>query len=137
MLESNIFNCKLRNYLGFYLLIFCGVFALCHTSALRRLELHAFSKFLSFHSSVSYSRLRFRWLPGDWSECSASCGGGHQTRDVFCVESHPSRHWNATPEAESSLTSLYNTSTATVWDDLENWKVADQYCWQLQKPVSF
>ncbi|XP_078710941.1 A disintegrin and metalloproteinase with thrombospondin motifs 7-like [Lampetra fluviatilis] len=25
-----------------------------------------------------------RWLVGDWSQCSVSCGGGHRTRAIYC-----------------------------------------------------
>ncbi|XP_023443612.2 papilin isoform X2 [Dasypus novemcinctus] len=34
----------------------------------------------------------FRWSHGSWSDCSAECGGGHQSRLVFCTldnEPHP------------------------------------------------
>ncbi|KAG8507748.1 Papilin, partial [Galemys pyrenaicus] len=27
----------------------------------------------------------FNWSHGSWSDCSAECGGGHQTRPVFCT----------------------------------------------------
>ena len=27
-----------------------------------------------------------RWVSEKWSSCSAECGGGHQTRQVYCVK---------------------------------------------------
>ncbi|XP_011640881.1 A disintegrin and metalloproteinase with thrombospondin motifs 6-like [Pogonomyrmex barbatus] len=27
-----------------------------------------------------------KWMNGEWSACSASCGGGSRTRSVFCTE---------------------------------------------------
>ncbi|KAM4853982.1 papilin [Thomomys bottae] len=30
-------------------------------------------------------RAAFRWSLGSWTECSAACGGGHQSRLVFCT----------------------------------------------------
>ncbi|CAD1468424.1 unnamed protein product, partial [Heterotrigona itama] len=26
------------------------------------------------------------WVAGEWSMCSASCGGGSRTRNIFCTE---------------------------------------------------
>ncbi|VDM44863.1 unnamed protein product [Toxocara canis] len=54
-----------------------------------------------------------RWVAGDWSECTVTCGGGHQTRSVYCIERH-------------------NDSSGVV----ENTKVADQYCWQSKRPLT-
>ncbi|VDK88750.1 unnamed protein product, partial [Litomosoides sigmodontis] len=52
------------------------------------------------------------WILGKWSECTVSCGGGHQTRTVFCAEG----------------------SNDTSDTDLEKRKVDDQYCWQTHRP---
>ncbi|KAI1722523.1 immunoglobulin domain-containing protein [Ditylenchus destructor] len=48
-----------------------------------------------------------KWLTGSWTDCSATCGSGQQYRQVFCLA-----------------------------DAVENRKVADQYCWQQQKPIT-
>lgn len=58
-----------------------------------------------------------RWITGEWSDCSISCGTGIQTRDVHCVETHE------------------NKASANGSDAVENRKVADKYCWQIQRPV--
>lgn len=31
----------------------------------------------------------YSWWTGDWSNCSVTCGGGTQTRNVVCVRNHP------------------------------------------------
>jgi len=32
--------------------------------------------------------LLYRWIHSEWSQCSKSCGGGHRTRNVSCVQVH-------------------------------------------------
>ncbi|KAM3720843.1 Protein madd-4 [Dirofilaria immitis] len=56
----------------------------------------------------------YQWITGKWSECTASCNGGHQTRTVYCVESS-------------------NDTNSVV---MENRKVDDQYCWQTHRPAT-
>ncbi|EFO19279.1 thrombospondin type 1 domain-containing protein [Loa loa] len=51
---------------------------------------------------------------GKWSECTVTCNGGYQTRNVYCVES----------------------SNDTNGNIVENRKVDEQYCWQTQRPVT-
>ncbi|XP_043412466.1 papilin isoform X2 [Prionailurus bengalensis] len=41
-----------------------------------------------------------RWKTGPWSPCSASCGGGSQSRSVYCVLSDGAGVQEATEEAE-------------------------------------
>ncbi|XP_055989319.1 papilin [Sorex fumeus] len=41
-----------------------------------------------------------RWETGPWTPCSASCGGGSQSRSVFCVSSDGAGGQEATSEAE-------------------------------------
>lgn len=31
------------------------------------------------------NNVEYAWVTGDWSTCSVSCGGGTQTRDVYCT----------------------------------------------------
>ncbi|VDK49917.1 unnamed protein product [Anisakis simplex] len=57
--------------------------------------------------------LNCRWMTGEWSECTVTCGGGHQKRSAYCIERH-------------------NDSSGLI----ENTKVADQYCWQSKRPVT-
>ncbi|XP_045865199.1 papilin isoform X2 [Meles meles] len=38
-----------------------------------------------YHLPLGGSRSGFRWSHGSWSDCSAECGGGHQSRPVFCT----------------------------------------------------
>lgn len=40
------------------------------------------------------------WRTGPWSPCSASCGGGSQSRSVYCVSSDGAGSQEATGEAE-------------------------------------
>lgn len=40
------------------------------------------------------------WKTGPWSPCSASCGGGSQSRSVYCVLSDGAGVQEATEEAE-------------------------------------
>lgn len=51
-------------------------------------------------------------MTGKWSECSVTCGGGFQSRAIYCVESHNDQKG-------------FN----------ENLNVAEKYCWQKQRPV--
>ncbi|XP_045057934.2 papilin isoform X2 [Desmodus rotundus] len=38
-----------------------------------------------YHLPLSPARPGFSWSHGSWSDCSAECGGGHQSRSVFCT----------------------------------------------------
>ncbi|XP_054571909.1 papilin [Eptesicus fuscus] len=38
-----------------------------------------------YHLPLSTPRPGFSWSHGSWSDCSAECGGGHQSRPVFCT----------------------------------------------------
>ncbi|VDN50351.1 unnamed protein product, partial [Dracunculus medinensis] len=53
------------------------------------------------------------WVTGKWSECSVTCGGGFQSRAIYCVESHNDQKG-------------FN----------ENLNVAEKYCWQKQRPTA-
>ncbi|XP_019588925.2 papilin [Rhinolophus sinicus] len=47
-----------------------------------------------YHLPLSVPGPGFSWSHGSWSECSAECGGGHQSRPVFCTndsEVYPDR----------------------------------------------
>ncbi|XP_032200907.1 papilin isoform X2 [Mustela erminea] len=47
-----------------------------------------------YHLPLGSSLSGFRWSHGSWSDCSAECGGGHQSRPVFCTtdnEVYPDR----------------------------------------------
>ncbi|XP_015601072.1 protein madd-4 isoform X2 [Cephus cinctus] len=39
-----------------------------------------------------------KWVAGEWSECSASCGGGSRTRNVFCTEDKGNKTTDKLPE---------------------------------------
>ncbi|XP_033706790.1 papilin isoform X2 [Tursiops truncatus] len=38
-----------------------------------------------YHLPLSSPRPGFSWSHGSWGDCSATCGGGQQTRPVFCI----------------------------------------------------
>ncbi|XP_064427363.1 papilin isoform X2 [Mirounga angustirostris] len=38
-----------------------------------------------YHLALGSPPPGFRWGHGSWSDCSAECGGGHQSRPVFCT----------------------------------------------------
>ncbi|XP_029093996.1 papilin isoform X3 [Monodon monoceros] len=38
-----------------------------------------------YHLPLSAPRPGFSWSHGSWGDCSATCGGGQQTRPVFCT----------------------------------------------------
>ncbi|XP_012579846.1 PREDICTED: papilin [Condylura cristata] len=47
-----------------------------------------------YHLPLGAPRSGFNWSHGSWSDCSSECGGGHQTRAVFCTmdsEAYPDR----------------------------------------------
>ncbi|XP_004754894.2 papilin isoform X5 [Mustela putorius furo] len=47
-----------------------------------------------YHLPLGSSPSGFHWSHGSWSDCSAECGGGHQSRPVFCTtdnEVYPDR----------------------------------------------
>uniref|UniRef100_A0A914C851 Uncharacterized protein n=1 Tax=Acrobeloides nanus TaxID=290746 RepID=A0A914C851_9BILA len=61
-----------------------------------------------------------KWMTSPWKDCSVSCGGGYQTRDVFCVETYQDTS-NEIHDGQNSI---------------ENRKVADQYCWETKRPTT-
>ncbi|XP_037357738.1 papilin [Talpa occidentalis] len=38
-----------------------------------------------YHLPLGAPRSSFNWSHGSWSDCSTECGGGYQTRHVFCT----------------------------------------------------
>jgi hypothetical protein len=49
----------------------------------------------------------FSWTTSSWSDCTTSCGGGVQTRDVWCKSdlgqrSEPAKCWRSKPESSQS-----------------------------------
>ncbi|KAM7156010.1 papilin isoform 4-T4 [Molossus nigricans] len=38
-----------------------------------------------YHLPLDTPRPGFNWSHGSWGDCSAECGGGHQSRPVFCT----------------------------------------------------
>ncbi|XP_043685807.1 protein madd-4 isoform X2 [Vespula pensylvanica] len=44
-----------------------------------------------------------KWISGEWSKCSASCGGGSRTRAVFCTEEN-GNETTKLPEHKCSVT---------------------------------
>ncbi|KFD72416.1 hypothetical protein M514_05408, partial [Trichuris suis] len=55
---------------------------------------------------------KFSWTTGRWEDCNASCGGGWQSRAVFCFESYNS--------TEGKQEKRY---------------VDESYCWKKRKPL--
>nr|XP_035973742.1 papilin isoform X7 [Halichoerus grypus] len=51
-------------------------------------------------ASLTGSLLPASWKTGPWSPCSASCGGGSQSRSVYCVSSDGAGVQEAAEEAE-------------------------------------
>jgi hypothetical protein len=82
---------------------------------------------ISLPNTVDPIHLFHRWLTSPWSDCSVSCGHGEQSRQVFCVESY------AGPDAAPSDHQQHPGAAV----EKKNGQVADQYCWQLKRPVIF
>ncbi|EFN62926.1 ADAMTS-like protein 3, partial [Camponotus floridanus] len=62
-----------------------------------------------------------KWLSGEWSACSASCGGGSRTRSVFCIEENgnettklPDHKCSSTHEPRTQETC--NTVSCPMWE---------------------
>ncbi|XP_035867701.1 papilin isoform X1 [Phyllostomus discolor] len=57
-----------------------------------------------YHLPLSPARPGFSWSHGSWSDCSAECGGGHQSRLVFCTmdnEAYPDHMCQGQPRPAS------------------------------------
>ncbi|KAF6131938.1 papilin, proteoglycan like sulfated glycoprotein [Phyllostomus discolor] len=57
-----------------------------------------------YHLPLSPARPGFSWSHGSWSDCSAECGGGHQSRPVFCTmdnEAYPDHMCQGQPRPAS------------------------------------
>ncbi|XP_032685179.1 protein madd-4 isoform X3 [Odontomachus brunneus] len=73
-----------------------------------------------------------KWLTGEWSACSASCGGGSRTRSVFCAEENanettrlPDHKCSGThrPRAQESC----NTVSCPMWET-DKWSECSATC---------
>ncbi|XP_036150742.1 A disintegrin and metalloproteinase with thrombospondin motifs 6-like [Monomorium pharaonis] len=63
-----------------------------------------------------------KWMSGEWSACSASCGGGSRTRSVFCTEENgnettklPDHKCSGTHKPRTQETC--NTVSCPMWED--------------------
>ncbi|XP_011264169.1 protein madd-4 isoform X2 [Camponotus floridanus] len=73
-----------------------------------------------------------KWLSGEWSACSASCGGGSRTRSVFCIEENgnettklPDHKCSSTHEPRTQETC--NTVSCPMWET-DKWSECSVTC---------
>ncbi|XP_058422857.1 papilin [Diceros bicornis minor] len=75
-----------------------------------------------------------RWKTGPWAPCSASCGGGSQSRSVYCVSSNGAGIQEAAKEAECAglpgkppTTQACNLQRCAAWS-MEPWGECSVSC---------
>ncbi|XP_018366331.1 PREDICTED: A disintegrin and metalloproteinase with thrombospondin motifs 9-like [Trachymyrmex cornetzi] len=73
-----------------------------------------------------------KWMNGDWSACSASCGGGSRTRSVFCTEEN-GNETTKLPDHKCSSThkphiqETCNTVSCPMWET-DKWSECSVTC---------
>lgn len=73
-----------------------------------------------------------KWMSGDWSACSASCGGGSRTRSVFCTEEN-GNETTKLPDHKCSSThkpriqETCNTVSCPMWET-DKWSECSVTC---------
>lgn len=70
-----------------------------------------------------------------------SCGKGYQMREVFCIEQQQKNFVNnnnnhSTNIDPNNINTINKNFSAVDLIQNKNRKVADQFCWQIQKPVN-
>ncbi|XP_034935882.1 protein madd-4, partial [Chelonus insularis] len=73
-----------------------------------------------------------KWITGEWSECSASCGGGSRTRPIYCTEKNgnetiklPDHRCNNSHRPKNQETC--NTISCPMWET-EPWSKCSVTC---------
>ncbi|XP_011333048.1 protein madd-4 isoform X2 [Ooceraea biroi] len=73
-----------------------------------------------------------KWMSGEWSACSASCGGGSRTRSVFCIEENgnettklPDHKCGGTHKPRTQETC--NTVSCPMWET-DKWSECSASC---------
>ncbi|KAJ8683333.1 hypothetical protein QAD02_019125, partial [Eretmocerus hayati] len=73
-----------------------------------------------------------KWMTGDWSKCSVSCGGGSRSRAVFCIEENgnatsklPSNKCNA--NRKPKFQEICNAFSCPMWETGE-WSECSSRC---------
>ncbi|CAD6208910.1 GSCOCG00010724001-RA-CDS [Cotesia congregata] len=73
-----------------------------------------------------------KWISGEWSKCSASCGGGSRTRPIYCTEKNendtiklPDHRCNANHKPKTQETC--NTISCPMWET-DQWSEVKSLC---------
>ncbi|XP_044591841.1 protein madd-4 isoform X1 [Cotesia glomerata] len=73
-----------------------------------------------------------KWISGEWSKCSASCGGGSRTRPIYCTEKNendtiklPDHRCNASHKPKTQETC--NTISCPMWET-DQWSECSATC---------